>query len=133
VHQLGDAASKTGHPLSISASNRKAADWIVEHELGEYNESHQLVLQSSAFSFETKISAAIRIEEPQDKASCSLWSLRRQLQMLGWCETAAGRQASLERRCYVAKHKSKSYYVILLERAMALQLYIVFGFVYVRE
>ena len=107
--------------MIVAPRQKAAADWIVKHELGEYNHDNQLVVQSIAVNFETELSDARRLQEPTDLTERSLWSLRRQLVSGGWLAAERGRRPSVAKRCFAERNTSPSYYVILLERDLAKQ------------
>ncbi|CAE7311851.1 unnamed protein product [Symbiodinium sp. CCMP2456] len=96
ICHLGKKAVQTGLPLSVPQSHQSAADWIVEHELGEYNDRRPL-------------------DEPGDLIDHSLWSLRRQLRSQGWCEAEKGKRLSAAQKYFSGSNRAPSYYVILIE------------------
>ena len=115
ICQLGSAAVKHGRALTLLPTQKRAADWIVSHELGEYNDCNQLVVQSIACNFETSLSAARRLREPEALTERSLWSLRRKLQVSGWRLGGKGQRLSIAKKVISDSNRAPSYYAILLE------------------
>jgi hypothetical protein len=72
IQKLGDIAVNAGGPITVTASQQQAADWLVQNELCQINDGNKLVLQSMALKFATQLASAKKQRSPRTEchAAC---------------------------------------------------------------
>lgn len=116
ICDLGTTCAESRRPLTVPLDHQRAANWMVENQIGDYNAAGQFVLLSQWLVFKTCVAGVDRVKEPELPSARSVWSLRRTLSHNGWSSVRGSKGAQVSEKVFNICNTSSMYLAILLDR-----------------